>query len=94
MPPTPTALGGGANKTAEYRRLPTPYDDVDHMRISTTAGDGLAGDGLGGDRLMPPLVRAGLVVGLIYVFLVGVSFTRIGHQTSGGRRPGEPLLQR
>ena len=43
------------------------------MRISTTAGDGLAGD-----RLMPPLVRAGLVVGLIYVFLVGVSSLESG----------------
>ena len=43
------------------------------MRISTTAGDGLAGD-----RLMPPLVRAGLVVSLIYVFLVGVSSLESG----------------
>ena len=68
----------GTNKTADYRRLPTPYDDVDHMRTSTTAGDGLADD-----RLMPPLVRAGLVVGLIYVFLVGVSSLESGIKLLG-----------
>ena len=73
-----TARPRGTNKTAEYRRLPTPYDDVDHMRTSTTAGDGLADD-----RLMPPLVRAGLVVGLIYVFLVGVSSLESGIKLLG-----------
>ncbi len=35
------------------------------------------------DRLMPPLVRAGLVVGLIYVFLVGVSSLESGIKLLG-----------
>ena len=43
------------------------------MTILTTADDGLADDGL-----VPPLLRAGLVVGLIYVFLVGVSSLESG----------------
>ena len=48
------------------------------MRISTTADDPLADD-----RLMAPLVRAGLVAGLIYLFLVGVSSLESGIKLLG-----------
>ena len=66
------------NQAAEYRGPSIPCDEVDHMRISTRSGDGLAND-----RLMPPLARAGLVVGLIYVFLVGVSSLESGIKLLG-----------
>ena len=48
------------------------------MRISTAADDPLADD-----RLMAPLVRAGLVAGLIYLFLVGVSSLESGIKLLG-----------
>ena len=51
-----------------------PNDELDYMTVPTSAVD----------RSMSPLVRAGLVVGLIYVFLVGVSSLESGIGHLGG----------
>ena len=50
-----------------------PYDDVDHLTVPDRIDSGR----------MPPAARAALVVGLIYVFLVGVSSLESGIKLLG-----------